>query len=45
MASSILKSGKIPEKLFDNIVFQLQGGHSIIILCHQAAAISRALFA
>jgi hypothetical protein len=45
IASSIVKSGKIPEKDLASIVFQLPGGQLIIILCPPADAISKALFA
>jgi hypothetical protein len=45
IASSIVKSGKILAKDLLSIVFQLPGGPSIIILCHHAAAISKALLA
>lgn len=45
IASSRVNSGSIVENAFASIVFQLHGGHSIKILCHHAAAISRARLA
>ena len=45
IASSSVRSGSIVAKDFASSVFPDHGGPSMRILCHQAAAISRARFA
>ena len=43
--SSSVRSGRIVENALASIVFPLPGGPSMMMLCHPAAAISRARFA